>query len=262
MVTPVKSKSCVTCGSSFLPGSNRQKYCRACGRRGRATCEVCGSSFERHANSSGRWCSVGCAGIGRRRPDMLPKPCEQCGNTFLPIRSDHRFCSQECFQETARRPDQTCPVCSKIYNDKHYAGTCSRACAGVLRRREPDGRACERCGALIPWPQSQNWKFCSDACRKTPVGTRSAHADQGYMKVMTVDGWKLEHRHVVEQQLGRPLESWERVHHKNGKRGDNRPENLELWRVKSEKAGFPKDPPGVRSSDYHCPGCRCGESIT
>jgi hypothetical protein len=51
------------------------------------------------------------------------------------------------------------------------------------------------------------------------------------------NGYVYEHVFVMSQVLGRALEADERVHHKNGRRNDNRPENLELWAVLSQPAG-------------------------
>lgn len=41
-------------------------------------------------------------------------------------------------------------------------------------------------------------------------------------------GYVYEHRLVAEELVGRRLRRNEHVHHRNGKRWDNRPENLEV----------------------------------
>ena len=46
---------------------------------------------------------------------------------------------------------------------------------------------------------------------------------------------EFEHRLVMDEQLGRPLAADETVHHRNGDRLDDRPDNLELWSTAQPK---------------------------
>jgi hypothetical protein len=64
--------------------------------------------------------------------------------------------------------------------------------------------------------------FTSHGYRYVPVPLSLRHLTNGETPYQ-------EHRIVMAQLLGRPLGAHESVHHRNGDRLDNRPENLELW---------------------------------
>ena len=73
-----------------------------------------------------------------------------------------------------------------------------------------------------------------------PKGSGCINSD-GY-HVAKIQGKHVKmHRVAMEKILGRPLLPEEAVHHKNGSRSDNRPENLELWSR--------SQPPGQRVED-------------
>lgn len=70
---------------------------------------------------------------------------------------------------------------------------------------------------------------------------------RGYVYIRINGNFVPEHRYVMEKILERPLIKGESVHHKNGIRHDNHPENLELW-LQPHLAG-------IRLTDLICPHC-------
>lgn len=71
----------------------------------------------------------------------------------------------------------------------------------------------------------------------------------GYVKIKgpenhprnDIKGYILEHLLIMEQKIGRPIRRDEDVHHINGVKTDNRPENLELWNRSHPSGQRPED---------------------
>lgn len=59
----------------------------------------------------------------------------------------------------------------------------------------------------------------------------------GYLTCCWRGKHRFIHRLVYEEYLGRPLQPWEQIHHRNGIRSDNRLENLELIHANKHFAG-------------------------
>lgn len=76
-------------------------------------------------------------------------------------------------------------------------------------------------------------------------------------------GYVYEHRLVASEMLGRTLAKGELVHHKNGDKQDNRPENLEVLPSIAHHMRLHDGVPGNREPDEPNPlvycACGCGE---
>ena len=91
---------------------------------------------------------------------------------------------------------------------------------------------CEQCGRIFqvkPFRFRRGVRFCSNACRHvTYAQFKRTIREDGYVQITGNGVNTLEHRYIMEQYLGRSLETREHVHHKNELRNDNRVENLKI----------------------------------
>ncbi len=139
---------------------------------------------------------------------------------------------------------------------------CSRRCSDRIRKQRKRARIRKDGGELYAWKKPEQPRCSVDGCgigrharglcpmhyerlmKRGDVGEAASRHNPGVWKtnatgyaVRFKDGERqLQHREVMGEMIGRPLHSWESVHHKNGVRDDNRPENLELW-VRNQPAG-------------------------
>jgi hypothetical protein len=130
-----------------------------------------------------------------------------------------------------------CPVCFTLFNTGPYRSPaqvcCSSSCAGKIRKgvgRKRSGKIikqCPACSAEFQVRPSSKQIYCSRSCASKTKGGIIVDK-QGYRKLRKQGEYVFEHRFVVEEELNRPLLSYQVVHHINGNKADNRLENLKV----------------------------------
>lgn len=170
-----------------------------------------------------------------------------CQRTAQRTGQNQRYCSKECRPKRERvtppcswpgcdRPKNTGGLCQMHYKRKRKGYDMDAPPRRRSRKHDVctvDG--CEREHAahgLCSMHHKRMWKY-GEVGPPGPIRRKGGglwRTKEGYLRDTSYGrGIKFAHRLVMEEMLGRPLRQGETVHHRNGIRSDNRPENLELW---------------------------------
>jgi len=148
--------------------------------------------------------------------------CLKCNISFTSKYSNSKYCSKACYNYCKRlryieknKKERICNFCNAKFLSFNKAIFCSASCVsrGTISKRKK----------FITIPD------CLES------SSRKLDKTLGYVRIYApmhkeanTWGYVYEHRIIAEQILNRSLLDDEIVHHKNGKRCDNRKENLEV----------------------------------
>ncbi len=172
---------------------------------------------------------------------MIEYVCKQCSKKFMNYKSDNsKYCSKVCKDISLQvNHIHSCNYCGNSFSTKRNKSKyCSIKCTGLANSNTLKGRNAWNKGIKhIAISGSNHWNW------------KGGKNYSGLYKTVRVNGrYKYEHRLVVEQHIGRKLETREQVHHINGNHKDNRIENLIVvtpeWHTKLHQI--------LRRKNYDC----------
>jgi len=154
---------------------------------------------------------------------MRVKQCLFCHKDFNAAKKTTKYCCRSC----------QCTHLASIHGKENK-----------LKRRTGMTLKCEHCQSdyYIPKYRVETAKYCSRVClgyahperiekarNNSPVMYRAGlHEPRKYKKIYVNGKQVREHRYLMEQHLGRKLDTNEHIHHINGDCRDNRIENLQV----------------------------------
>lgn len=145
-----------------------------------------------------------------------------------------------------------CLYCNQVIDPNSFRGLweynrakfCKKDCYSTAHAAKTEIKSCEFCKKEFDKKGSLGSnRFCCKECRyesKRTEGKKYVDSN-GYVRLKLKHGYVFEHRHVVEQVLGRKLKSNEHVHHINENKQDNRPENLRVFESNAAHNAFHAD---------------------